>query len=229
MVKNYVQYGCGTLVNNKWNNYDASPTLFIQKIPLLGKIARKWLNCVFPDTVFYGNIVRGLPIPDNSVDGVFCSHVLEHLLIEDFYVALKNTFKILKPNGVFRCILPDLYTYAREYTNTITAQKLHYDPSRDTASIRFMEKLNMASLKKRNNVKSLLSLLFGYTGHRWMWDKYSLTKVLTDQGFIDIEPFVQNKCEDEMFLQLEEDWQFTEAIALQCKKPRSDLACPVQI
>lgn len=217
MAKIYVQYGCGTIVDKRWINYDASPTLLIQKVPLLGKLARRWLNVEFPDIVLYGNIVRGLPILDNTVDGVFCSHVLEHLSLEEFYVALRNTYSILKPGGIFRCILPDLEAYARDYIHRITDPKL--DDEKSNASIRFMEKLNMAGTKPRNDARSFLSLLFGHSGHRWMWDRYSLKRALADQGFTDIKPFVKGQCEDPMFLLLEEDYQFIDAIALQCKKP----------
>ena len=77
----------------------------------------------------------------------------------------------------------------------------------------------MAVIKKRKDIKSSLSRLFGHSGHRWMWDKYSLTTALTEQGFIDIGPFVQNQCDDEMFLLLEEDYQFKDSIAIQCRKP----------
>lgn len=215
----YVQYGCGTIVNDRWMNFDASPTLFLQKVPLLGKLVRPWLNTVFPDAAIHGDIVDGLPIPDDSVDGVFCSHVLEHLSLENFYIALRNTFRVLKPGGVFRCILPDLEIRARNYVDAITSPHLSDDRLGSTASIRFVESLNMASTKKRDDVRSLLSVLFGRSGHLWMWDKYSLTRALADQGFVEIEPFVQNQCEDQMFLLLEQAYQFEDAIALQCRKP----------
>jgi hypothetical protein len=52
-----------------------------------------------------------------------------------------------------------------------------------------------------------------------MWDKYSITRALDDQGFVDIQPFVKNKCENDMFLIVEEEYQFLDAITIQCRKP----------
>ncbi|MCB0428967.1 MAG: hypothetical protein KDD54_02555 [Flavobacteriales bacterium] len=80
----YVQYGCGLSAPEKWLNFDASPTLRIQKIPVLGQILRKKLNVVFPDNVIYGDIVKGLPIEVDSCEGVYCSHVVGTPVTERF-------------------------------------------------------------------------------------------------------------------------------------------------
>ena len=98
-IKSYVQYGAGNKAVQGWLNFDSSPTLRIQKLPCIGRLLRSRLNCIFDDNVLYGDIVKGLPIKSNSVDGLFCSHVLEHLSYADFSFALNNSFKYLKRGG----------------------------------------------------------------------------------------------------------------------------------
>ena len=39
MKKKYVQYGCGLSAPNEWINFDVSPTLRIQKIPIIGSLS----------------------------------------------------------------------------------------------------------------------------------------------------------------------------------------------
>lgn len=48
-----------------------------------------------------------LPYADNSVDAIYCSHVIEH--IENRYVAamLKECQRVLKPGGIVRITCPD--------------------------------------------------------------------------------------------------------------------------
>jgi hypothetical protein len=70
---NYVQYGCGLSAPAEWINFDVSPTLRIQKIPILGGLLKGRLNTRFPDNVRYGDIIKGLPVADNSCDGLYCS------------------------------------------------------------------------------------------------------------------------------------------------------------
>src|SRR5580704_184417 len=129
----YVQYGCGLCSPEGWLNFDASPTLRLQKIPVMGRLA----PVKFPASVRYGDIRKGLPVADGSADGVYCSHVLEHLALEDFRKALKNTFRILRPGGAFRMVLPDLKLLATEYLAR----------SEPNAAMRFME----SSLMGRNS------------------------------------------------------------------------------
>src|SRR5215470_17102171 len=98
---NYVQYGCGLCAPAGWLNFDSSPMLRLQRIPLAGRLAANG-SVKFPSNVRYGNIVRGLPIEDGTCRAVYCSHVLEHLSLNDFRAALLNTQRLLGKGAVFR-------------------------------------------------------------------------------------------------------------------------------
>ena len=110
----YVQYGCGHSAPNGWLNFDASITLRVERLPVVGRFVKK-NSQRFPDGVAFGDIVKGLPLPDGSADGVYASHVLEHLSRASLLIALRNTYRILRPNGIFRLIVPDLEARARRY------------------------------------------------------------------------------------------------------------------
>ena len=82
MNKLYVQFGCGLSAPKEWLNFDSSLTLRFEKIPLLGKLYSK-NEFRFPSNVLFGDIVKGLPkIMNNSCDGIYCSHILEHLSLK---------------------------------------------------------------------------------------------------------------------------------------------------
>ncbi|MDR2346349.1 MAG: methyltransferase domain-containing protein [Planctomycetaceae bacterium] len=213
MNKIYVQYGCGLCAPDNWINFDASPTLRIQKIPLLGKLLRRQLNVIFPNNVQYGNIEKGLPIQDNTCDGIYCSHVLEHFSLNAFRRVIRNTYKMLKGSrtGIFRCVLPDLEQMARKYINEL-------DTGNVTANYDFIKSIHTGCKEERTQgLKAALHFIFGSI-HLWMWDAKSLHKELTDTGFVNIRQCSFNDCEDEMFKSVESEERFKNAIAFECKK-----------
>src|SRR5688572_28981640 len=108
----YVQFGCGASVADEWINFDSSLTLRFERLPLVGLFRRQR---TFPLLARYGDIVKGLPLRDNSCSGVYCCHVLEHLSLEDAQLALRNTYRILRPSGIFRLVLPNLAACVRGY------------------------------------------------------------------------------------------------------------------
>ena len=96
----YVHYGAGRIAPKEWINFDASPTLRVQKIPLIGKwLAKKGQGFNFPEALFFGDIVKGLPLPNESCKAIYCAHVIEHLSREDALKALGNTWKLPKPTA----------------------------------------------------------------------------------------------------------------------------------
>jgi predicted SAM-dependent methyltransferase len=61
------------------------------------------------------DITRPLPLGDERVDGVFCEHVLEHFALEDGEAVASEAFRVLRPGGVLRVIVPDGELVMRRY------------------------------------------------------------------------------------------------------------------
>jgi SAM-dependent methyltransferase len=208
----YVQYGCGLSAPKEWLNFDASPTLRIQKMPLVGMLLKSKLNVIFPDNVRYGDIVKGLPMAKDSCDGVFCSHTLEHLALQDFRTALQNTYKILKPGGIFRCIVPDLEFAARTYIAGL-------DNNDDSAAPRFIGHHTLLGIANRpKGMKGLVVSFFGNSHHLWMWDYLSLAAELTKAGFTGIRACRYHDSEDPLFNLVESADRFENAVAIECRR-----------
>src|ERR1041384_7587350 len=105
-TREYVQFGCGFSAPEGWLNFDASPTLRFERLPLVGKLYTRNTRR-FPANVMFGDIVKGLPLADGSCQGIYCSHILEHLALNDLDAALKNVCRYLCADGTFRLVLPD--------------------------------------------------------------------------------------------------------------------------
>jgi SAM-dependent methyltransferase len=207
----FINYGCGLSAPHEWTNYDVSPTLRIQRIPVLGQLMKSSLNTQFPENVKYGDIIQGLPVADNTSTAVYCSHTLEHLALNDLRKALRNTYKILKPGGYFRCVVPDLEQAAREYVSGL-------DQKNNTASFTFFDRTSLGIRDRPTGLKAFVSSFFGNSHHLWMWDGQSLMKELSDAGFKDIRICSFNDSEEKMFAKVEESGRFINAVALESRK-----------
>ena len=207
MSNEYVQYGCGFCAPTTWLNFDGSPTLRFERLPLIGRFYTKNAKR-FPSNVRYGDITRGLPVAPNSCRAIYCSHILEHLALDDFETALQNTFMYLKPGGVFRFVLPDLEQSARDYLADGSAQ----------AASRFMEASCLGEKTRKRGLRGLLTAWLGNSAHLWMWDQKSMTEALQKHGFIDIRRATFGDAEDSRFNEVEEIRRFNGCLAMQCRK-----------
>jgi hypothetical protein len=208
----YLQYGCGLCAPNEWKNFDSSPTLQLQRLPLFGKLIKNATNVHFPENVIYGDIVKGLPVNLNSCDGIYSSHTLEHLSLNDFRSALSNTYKILKVGGIFRCVVPDLESYARTYINNI-------EKGNENSSLIFLFDDTLLGYKNRNrNVTKILTSYFSNSNHLTMWDNLSLINELTKIGFSSVRKCKFNDSTDSMFKHVEDINRFQNAVSIECIK-----------
>jgi len=204
----YIQYGCGWSAPRQWRNFDASPTLRFERMPFIGRLYTK-NQFRFPSNVEYGDIVRGLPVEKNSCAGVYCSHVLEHLSLGDFRVALRNTKEILRPAGIFRLVLPDLEHSIRMYNeNTLP----------DAAS-EFMRETSLGHENRDRGLKGFISTWLGNSQHLWMWDYKSIVAELRDAGFIDIRKASFGDSSDPIFDTVEDKSRWDYCLGVECKKP----------
>jgi predicted SAM-dependent methyltransferase len=172
----FVQYGCGLSAPKNWVNFDSSPRLRLEKTPIVSGIIVALAGRLFPKNVRVGNIVKGLPVPDGSASGVYCSHILEHLPRDELPVALKNTLRILVPGGIFRLVVPDLVWRAKCYLDAVATQ--------DKGAVdTFFEACQLGRRRRPRNLMGIARDYLGGSAHFWMYDFGSLKALLEEAGF----------------------------------------------
>jgi predicted SAM-dependent methyltransferase len=89
-----VNIGCGYIAHPDWINLDIAPATPIVKS---------------------FDLRRGLPEASGTIDVCYSSHVLEHLLTPEAQFLVQDCFRVLKPGGILRLVVPDLENIVREY------------------------------------------------------------------------------------------------------------------
>jgi len=201
----YVQYGCGLSCPAGWVNFDASPALRLRRFPAVGRLLGN-APPRFPDGVRYGDILNGLPIADGAADGVYASHVLEHFSLADCATALRNTFRLLRPGGVFRLVIPDLEGRARKYLERLAGGDAQ-------ANSWFMRNAGLGVENRDRGLAALARAVLGNTAHLWMWDEGSMAAALRQAGFVDVRRCRFNDCEDPAFRLVEDPARFCDPAA----------------
>ena len=177
-------------------------------MPLIGRLYTK-NQSRFPSNVEYGDIVKGLPVSPDSCAGVYCSHILEHLSLGDFRAALRNTKEILRPNGIFRLVLPDLEHSIIKYNKNASAE----------AASEFMRETSLGHENRARGLKSIITTWLGNSQHLWMWDYKSIAAELKDAGFIEIRRAFFGDSSDPFFNTVEDKGRWDNCLGVECRKP----------
>lgn len=94
--------GCGAVAHPAWLNLDLAP-----QHPLA-------VAC---------DLRAGLPVGSASCDATYSSHVLEHLCAAQAVPFLDEQYRVLKPGGIMRVVVPDLEQLCRLYLQHLEALK----------------------------------------------------------------------------------------------------------
>ncbi len=238
----YLNIGCGTKFHESWVNVDmVSNSPYVQA----------------------QNLLKGIDFPDEKFDVVYHSQVLEHIPKENALFFIEECFRVLKPGGIMRVVLPDLENLVNEYikylnenmTSLSSLSEANYDwillemydqtvrnrsggqmveflqqptlvnesyivdrighqgrvirnsylTRDDTAGLFFslikaVKKLQRVGIARAiksiirrigglisSKEKKIGSFRLGGEVHMWMYDRFSLSRLLRRAGFVDIE------------------------------------------
>jgi SAM-dependent methyltransferase len=199
-----VNLGSSTRTAPGWTNIDSSPILRLGRhrrlsraLWLLGllseyrysRIRRLDGGCVV------WNLARGIPYPDRTFDVVYHSHLLEHIDREQAPAFVAECFRVLKPGGAIRIVVPDLELLGRAYVKSLDGADPASDPEYDVTLEQMFEQMvpRTPALRRQQPlvVRILENLFVGDTArcgtlHRWMYDRFSLERLLRQAGFGDI-------------------------------------------
>ena len=205
-----IQFGCGLCAPATWRNFDAGPAFWIEKnLPFLRETLIRRGYPAYPTNIEYGDVITGLPVQPGTADAVYCSHVLEHLALEELRATLRNVYTYLRPRGTFRMVLPDLAFLIREYEAST-------DPY---AASRFMRESYLGLESQPTGLRRLGKLLFGRSAHLWMWDEKNLAAELAAAGFTDIRRAQFGDDPNPAFTQVEDPGRWENCLGMRCTKP----------
>jgi predicted SAM-dependent methyltransferase len=207
---NYIQFGCGLCAPATWRNFDAGPAFWIERyLPVLKPTLLKHGFPDYPRNIEYANVIQGLPVGSASATAIYCSHVLEHLSLDDFRTTLRNVFSYLQPGGIFRFVLPDLEALVRAYANSSDVE----------AASRFMRESYLGLESQGKGMSRLLKILFGRSAHLWMWDEKNMARELADAGFTAIRRAQIGDNPDPRFADVEDAGRWDNCLGMECRRP----------
>lgn len=94
----YLNLGCGDRFHSSWTNINFVST---------------------GEGVIPHDLKQGIPFADNSFDVVYNSHVLEHFPKVDAVPFIRECYRVLRPQGILRLVVPDLEQIARMYLHCL--------------------------------------------------------------------------------------------------------------
>jgi predicted SAM-dependent methyltransferase len=118
------------------------------------------------------DLTEGIPAEDDSLDLVYHSHMLEHLSFKEGIAFTQECFRVLRPGGVIRILVPDLELFARAYL------------SRDEFFLGEYRK-NLDPTIHSTPASVFMGMLHNH-GHKMGYDFETLRWLLLRSGFVDV-------------------------------------------
>ncbi len=140
-----INIGCGQTPTPGWRNFDNSIALRIPKLPflpelllklrLIGQPQYQFVRFAQENQIEYGDVARGLPLQDGTVEILYSSHMLEHLDRNEADRFLREAFRLLCPGGIIRIAVPDLKKQIEQYDQSGDADRLIESTNRTVSGL----------------------------------------------------------------------------------------------
>ncbi len=214
-----VNVGCGQTPTPGWRNFDNSFSLWLAKLPLLPGLLHRvrllggkqyaFVRFARENRIQYGNAVKGLPLPDESCDVLYSSHMVEHLDPSGAEQFLKAAFRLLRPGGTIRISVPDIRKHVDHYIKTGDADA-------------FMAATRLCVPQPRTFRKRIHAVLVGPRHHQWMYDGASMSRLMERHGFVDVEVMDAGATKIPQPGQLNLSERIEQSVYVEAKKPEGE-------
>ncbi len=200
-----------------WINIDGSPNVILDNMPVLKKLLYPFLPASSKKDNFVGCVYMDLrgkwKFEDSSVDAIYSSHVYEHLNHEDGLHFLQEAFRVLKPEGKLRLVVPSIKAEIDKYL----ALKAKGDLLAASKLSQILE-IFPAPVQGPWWYK-LIKRLYDKNTHKWFYDDESMLHYLTKAGFdgIQTKKFLETSIAH--LDEIEHWYKVSDSVCLEAKKP----------
>jgi len=135
-----------------------------------------WLTMdLDPNSDLCMDLSKPLPFPDNCVEEIYSSHLLEHFSFPDPMLnLLSECYRVLKPGGVFKIAVPDARIYIESYEKPD-----QFDPAKYclyTPAYHYHSKIDFINY---------IAYMDGH--HRYLFDNENLPIIIANIGFENVK------------------------------------------
>jgi len=155
------------------------------------------------------DLTHGIPASENSLEVIYHSHMLEHLTNTEGIEFLKDCYRVLKPGGVMRVLVPDLGYFSKKY---VEGDDFFFDAYRKEALAD-----NKALYPTRGAI--FMGMLHNH-GHKMGYDFETMHHALQSIGFINIQKtmFQESQLPDIKEIEPYAPLRAAESLCLECIK-----------
>ncbi len=152
--KPYLNIGCGPNVHPRFVNID---------------------YCWHPGVDLVWDVVKGIPFGDQSYEGAFTEHCLEHITLDQCRFVLHEVRRVLKPGAIVRIVVPDAGKYLEIYQRRKggIVDPFPYEEQRLAAG--------------QATPMMIVNDIFRGHGHLYAYDTETLVQLLSEQGYVDVK------------------------------------------
>ena len=210
-----VNVGCGMRPTPGALNIDNSMSVALGRRPTLCNACAA-LRLLPPDSLDYARFCQAhgitrmsctkLKLLDDSVDVLYSSHMIEHLLRAHAALFLEEARRVLKRGGVLRLVAPDMRMLVQTYLA-------------DGDCDRLVDATLLANDHTGRFLDHVRYAVTGFRGHRWMYDAASLEKLLCAHGFTDIRALAPGETTIPFATNIDLWERADESIYFECRKP----------
>jgi predicted SAM-dependent methyltransferase len=170
--------GCGTKCIDDWINVDNSINARLSAIPGMryllwktGLISKQSFERKFENKkIRFFDITRRFPYEDASIDHIYSSHTFEHLFHDKALDTSRECHRVLKPNGILRIVVPDLYDAITKYVEEYRRKISSYEAGKFDAIF-------------HHDINRLYHTDAKLFDHKYMYDYISLSQLMYRAGF----------------------------------------------
>jgi len=165
--------GCGQQVVEGWINVDYALGARLAATPVLGATVRALglFKMRWDPRIHIHDLTKPLPWADDTADVCYTSHTVEHMSRDEGRHLVSEAYRVLRPGGVLRVVVPDLHDVVSRYAGgRLPAEH-------------FVEELGVLYGSGKGGLRRALAPVVEFP-HKCMYDTEAMCRLLTSRGFV---------------------------------------------
>ena len=140
------------------------------------------------------------PLESGSLEGIYTEHCLEHIEFKDMKENLKEFYRLLRPGGVVRIVMPDGEIYLDIYQRR----------KQGATELMPFEEGYISPMARINGI-------FRNHGHRFIYDFETMKRLMEEVGFKNIKKCSYRNGADQRLL-IDQEWRSPESLYVEAIK-----------